>query len=116
MRPAGAYAAGAWWPFTSRTNQDKLESANYMAARVISGAFAGTNAAATVQEVGLPPFREVATEEAARHHLLFGRFPEGHKLHRLTAEPDVRPRQKAPGGGIRSSWRACATAAIAEAA
>ena len=112
VRPAGSYAAGAWWPFISQTNGEKLESANYLAARVVTGAHAGTNAAATVREAGLPPFAEVAKEEAARQLLLCGRFPEGHKLQRLTTQPDVRPRQKAPGGGIRSSWRACAESVI----
>ena len=115
VRPAGAYAAGAWWPFISKTNAEKLEAANYMAARVITGAHAGTNAAATVQEAGLPTFAETAKEEATRQSLLCHRFPEGHKLRRLVAQPDVRPRQKVPGGGIRGSWRTCADSTTASA-
>ena len=112
VRPAGSYAAGAWWPFLSKANSDRLESTTYTAARIITGAPAGSNAAAVVSEAGLPPFAVTNAQEAASLQLHFKRFALGHKLHRLTLPPDTRPRQKARGGGLRGSWRSCAEAVL----
>ena len=112
VRPAGSYAAGAWWPFLSKANADRLESATYTAARIITGAPVGSNAAALVSEAGLRPFAVTSAQEAASLRLHFQRFPPGHKLHRLTLPPDTRPRQKARGGGLRGSWRSCAEAVL----
>ena len=115
VRPAGSYAAVAWWPFLSKVHTDRLESCNYTAARIITGAPAGSIAAAIVLEAGLRPFAEISAQEAASQLLHFKRFDQGHKLHRLTLPPDTRPRQKARGGGLRGSWRSCAEATLEEA-
>ena len=113
VRPAGSYAAGAWWPFVSKTNADMLESRIHTAARVITGSPAGSNAAAVMLEAGLRPFAETSAQEAASMLLHFKRFDTGHRLRRLTLPPDARPRQKARGGGLRGCWRSCAEAALA---
>ena len=47
VRPAAAYAAGTWFPHLAPTNADRLESANYSAARVVTVAAAGSNRVAT---------------------------------------------------------------------
>ena len=51
-RPAVLYAAGVWFPFLARSHVSRLESANYAAARIITGAPSGSNSLATCMQRG----------------------------------------------------------------
>ena len=64
VRPAGVYAAAAWFPYAAPTIAGRLESANYGAARVITGAAAGSNAEATCREAWHTP--RMSIDGAAR--------------------------------------------------
>lgn len=104
-RPAALYAAGVWYPFLSRTHTNRLESLNYAAARVITGAPRGSNAVATCREAGLAPLTLLARRDAATLLAHAQRFPEGHVLHGLsTSSPDVPRRLRSGRDALRSSW------------
>ena len=115
--PAGLYAAGAWWPFTAASTRQKLESANYLAARTISGVGAGSRAATTCRDAGLPPLEILARKEAANILLKFRRMPVDHHLHQLALPPPHPPRLIAhgTGGHLRPSWRTEAVTTLATA-
>ena len=112
-RPAGLYAAGAWMPYTSPTQEAHVQRADNEAARIITGLPAKTNAAVALREAGLGPARVVAAHEAACNLLHYLRFDEGHPLRRLAAE-EVRTRIRRQGGE-RGSWRESARRAVAAA-
>ena len=99
-RPAGLYAAGVWFSFLAPSRAARLESANYAAARIITGAPAGSNSTATCREAGLVPLRLLAKREAASLLLHFQRFPPGHVLRDLTSTAPPRP-TPTPG----NQWR-----------
>jgi ribonuclease HI len=111
-RPAALYAAGVWFPFLAPTHVARLESANYAAARVITGAPAGSNAIATCRETGLMPLALLAKRDSASLLLHAQRFPANHALHGLTQTvPDI-PRRLRAVGGHRGNWFDTASAAL----
>ena len=116
VRPAGLYAAGIWWPFTSPTTRKSLESVNLLAARTITGVGAGARGTTTCMDAGLPPLDLLARRDAAKIMLHLQRHPAGHPLSGLL-EPPARPtRLKARSlGGTRPCWRSTASALLREA-
>ena len=114
MRPSGAYALGTWFPYLSGTHSARLESANYRASRIITGAPSRSNSGAVVREAGLPPLEVVARKEAAHQLLHYRRFQEGHPLRRLARNPE-RPTRIRRQRGARSCWREYAMRTLEEA-
>lgn len=113
-RPGALYAAGIWFPFLANSNAQRLESANYSAARVITGAPAGTNAAATLREAEIPPLNLLCKRDAGQFLLHAKRFPARHPVGRLAIPPKVARRLKSARAGLRGNWYDCATAALDE--
>jgi len=111
-RPAALYAAGVWLPFLAPTHVSRLESANYAAARVITGAPAGSNSVATCREAGLLPLTLLAKREAADLLLHARRFPDGHVLKRLTHTAPAVPRRLRFPHGLRGNWFDTASATL----
>ena len=111
-RPAALYAAGVWFPFLAPTHATRLESANYAAARIITGAPAGSNAIATCREAGLMPLGLLATRDAASLLLRAQRFPPDHVLHRLSRTEPAIPRRLRTARGPRGSWFDTASTAL----
>ena len=68
VRPGGCYGAGVFFHFLSDSSAKKLESANYTAARAITGAPKGSPAAATCREAGLPKLRFNPTSASTASH------------------------------------------------
>ena len=113
-RPAALYASGVWFPFLARTHASRLESANYAAARVITGAPVGSNAKATCQEAGVLSLAQqlLTKRDAASLLLHVKRFPSHHVLRHLTSTASPLPRRLRTAGGRRGCWFDTASTAL----
>ena len=109
------YAAGQWFPFTSGTTRDKLETVNNGAARTITGVAAGSRNITTLCDAELAPLSLIAKKEATSLLLNYRRMPQDHYLRTLAAPPAHPRRLKARGtGDLRPCWRSTAMAALEE--
>ena len=64
-QPVGQYAIGAWGPFTSKSNMDKLEVRQNEAARIITGCCKDTRVEHLLCEAGLMPITLLGEQETA---------------------------------------------------
>ena len=115
VRPAGTYALGTWWPYLAPTIKARVEAANNIGARIITGVAGGALASATRQEAQVPGMETLGGEDAALQLLHYRRFPRQHPLRELAEPPPTRVRQKARGGGTRGHWREAALNTLEEA-
>ena len=116
VRPVGLYAAAAWWPFTSASTRQRLEVANNMAARTITGLGAGSRATTTRRDADLASIDLIARKDTVSSFLRYRCLPADHFLHRLTLPPPQPARLKTRGtGNFRPSWRSTAIEALQEA-
>lgn len=67
-QPVGQYAIGAWGPFTSKSNMDKLEVRQNEAARIITGCCKDTRVEHLLCEAGLMPITLLGEQETAIMH------------------------------------------------
>jgi ribonuclease HI len=103
-RPAGLYAAGAWWPFLADSHKSKLDRINSSAARSIAGLPAGTATAAALIEADIPPLNVIANRDTATSFLAAHRRPISHPLGLIAHQPASAKRLK-NSTGPRGDWR-----------
>ena len=113
VRPGGLYASEVWGAFTAETHLSNLEACNNRAARIITGAPAGSPALATKSECDMTTIREEINDGAASLLLRCKSFDDSHHLWSL-AEQRPRPRLKSSGSSFRTDWRTVALQRLRE--
>ena len=101
-QPAGEYAIGAWGPFVSKSNMQKLETKQNEAARIITGCCHDTRAEVLLAEAGLTPITLHSEPEATLLHERNLRLLEETPA-RMVAEHKLtrkRLREKGPDGNV----------------
>ena len=88
-QPVGQYAIGAWGPFASKSNMDKLEVRQREAARVITGCCRDTKTEHLLCEAGLMPMTLLGEQETAIMHERNIRLPSNVPA-RIAAEATVK--------------------------
>jgi ribonuclease HI len=104
VRPAGLYAADVWWSFLAPTHRMNLERVNNEAARIITGVGLGARALPVTMDAGLESFETICRRSGAALLVKCSQLPKEHPLGSLATPPEVAPRLKARGGGLRTSW------------
>ena len=105
VRSGGTYASVVWFKFLADSWAEKLESANYQAARVITGIPRGPPIHPTCMEAGLPPIRVLAEHEGALLLHKIKSLQEDHHLRKIAAQHS-RPRLRSRGHTqFRPDWR-----------
>ena len=101
-QPVGLYSIGAWGPFTSKSNMNKLEVRQNEAARIITGCCMDTNVEHLLCEAGLMPITLLGEQETAIMHERNMRLPTNVPA-RIVAEESVkksRLKKKGADGNI----------------
>ena len=88
-QPVGQYAIGAWGPFTSKSNMNKLEVRQREAARIITGCCSDTKNEHLLCEAGLMPMTMMGEQETAIMHEINMRLPPDVPA-RIAAEATVK--------------------------